>query len=154
MNKYSLTVHSGSRGFAAKVFEYHHKKALLNVNHIGYLENEDLYEYLFDMMVAQYYALLNREIIIRAIEKELKIVHSNDFISTVHNYINPNDFIIRKGAIANYDNKCIITLNMKDGVLIVHGKSNKDWNYSAPHGAGRILYKIRRLSKYNARSVF
>ena len=63
-----------------------------------------------------------------------------EFIETIHNYIDPNDHIIRKGAVRSYiGEKFIIPLNMKDGFLLCEGKSNPEWNYSAPHGAGRIM---------------
>lgn len=61
-------------------------------------------------------------------------------IHSKHNFIDPQDWIIRKGAIRAYEGeRMIIPFNMRDGLLICKGKSNADWNCSAPHGAGRIL---------------
>ena len=60
-------------------------------------------------------------------------------IRTIHNYINFTDNIIRKGAISAYRVKVLIPMNMRDGSLLCVGKGNPDWNYSAPHGAGRIM---------------
>ncbi|NIQ06230.1 MAG: RtcB family protein, partial [Candidatus Korarchaeota archaeon] len=61
-------------------------------------------------------------------------------IETTHNFIDFEDWIIRKGAIRSYkDEKMIIPFNMEDGLLICEGKSNPEWNYSAPHGAGRVF---------------
>jgi RNA-splicing ligase RtcB len=101
---------------------------------LDYLEGEDAALYLDDMRIAQNYAKYNRELILQ------EIGVSNYGIESVHNYISFKDFIIRKGAIASYKNtKIIIPLNMRDGIFICEGKSNKDWNYSAPHGSGRLF---------------
>jgi len=113
-------------------------------NKVPYLVDENMIGYLSDMIFAQYYAHLNRQIILEEICKILGIQKYNETIETIHNYIDFNDFIIRKGAIASYtDRKMIIPFNMRDGLLICKGKSNKDWNYSAPHGAGRIMSRSR-----------
>ena len=67
---------------------------------------------------------------------------------SIHNYINFSDRIIRKGAIsAHKDEKVIIPLNMRDGVILGFGKGNEDWNYSAPHGAGRIMSRAKAKEK-------
>ena len=104
-----------------------------------YLEKEAMFDYCIDMVIAQYYAKVNRETILKIISKKLNILVENSFQS-VHNFIDFEDFIIRKGAIRSYKNeKMIIPFNMRDGILIYEGKSNEDWNCSAPHGAGRVL---------------
>jgi RNA-splicing ligase RtcB len=70
-------------------------------------------------------------------------------VETIHNYISFDDHIIRKGAIASYVNqKMVIPFNMRDGLLICEGKSNNEWNNSAPHGAGRVF------SRSQAKDVF
>lgn len=95
--------------------------------------------YLFDVKVCQQFAHNNRLAIANAILKHLKIKGMDSF-DTIHNYID-KDGIIRKGAIsAHKDERVIIPMNMRDGCLIAVGKGNADWNFSAPHGAGR-LYK-------------
>jgi RNA-splicing ligase RtcB len=105
---------------------------------LAYLENEDAKEYIEDMYLCQKYASLNRKTMIDNICKELKI-QQGEKIESIHNYINPEDKIIRKGAITSYKGqKMIIPFNMRDGLLICKGKSNPEWNFSAPHGAGRI----------------
>ena len=109
----------------------------------AYLMGTDMYEYLFDMVVAQTYADWNRKIIQYAINI---FVYAEvlETINTTHNYINFKDFIIRKGAIDAYSgDKVIIPFNPVDGILICEGKSNPDWNYSAPHGAGRIMSRTQ-----------
>lgn len=104
-----------------------------------WLENEDASGYLFDMIFSQVYAEINREYMIRIIEKILKSERT-DHIHSTHNFIDFDDFIIRKGAIRSYENeRIIIPFNMRDGILICEGKSNPLWNYSAPHGAGRVM---------------
>lgn len=106
-----------------------------------YLEGDLFRMYLDDMDLCQQFAVRNRELIARKICRFLKIdfdiaVHWE----TVHNYINMEDMILRKGAIAAYqDQLVLIPVNMRDGCIIGKGKSCKEYNYSAPHGAGRIL---------------
>ena len=106
-----------------------------------YLEPPDTYEYYFDMIFAQNYAQLNRRIMLKIILRQLNIPYEDDnIIESIHNYIDFNDFILRKGAISNYtDNYCIISLNMRDGILLCRGKTNEDWNYSTAHGSGRQI---------------
>lgn len=103
-------------------------------------------QYLHDMDICQEYATLNRQTIANIILKNMFNKSINDFehFETIHNYINFNDNIIRKGSISAYkDEKVIIPLNMRDGSIIALGKGNPDWNYSAPHGAGRIMSRMK-----------
>lgn len=105
-----------------------------------FLEGEDMYSYLQDMIIAQTYAEYNHKVMSQLILKNLQSVKIEDTIHSKHNFIDPQDWIIRKGAIRAYvGERMIIPFNMRDGILICEGKSNPDWNYSAPHGAGRIL---------------
>lgn len=104
-----------------------------------YLEGKERENYLHDMKLCQEFAILNREYIFLKICKELNILAKNYF-HTIHNYINFEDNIVRKGAIsARKGERVIIPMNMKDGCIIGIGKGNEDWNYSAPHGAGRTM---------------
>jgi tRNA-splicing ligase RtcB (3'-phosphate/5'-hydroxy nucleic acid ligase) len=110
----------------------------------SYLSNENLMGYLYDMIFAQKYAEWNRDTILSLIKDKLKIKDFDEVISTIHNYIDFNDFIIRKGAISSYKgDKMIIPFNMRDGILLCEGKSNEDWNFSAPHGAGRVMSRTK-----------
>lgn len=103
-----------------------------------YLKGDDMMGYLHDMVFANIYASLNRETILNTIKGVLGISSFDETIESVHNYIDFNDFIIRKGAISSYvGQKMIIPFNMRDGLLICEGKSNSDYNFSAPHGSGR-----------------
>lgn len=105
----------------------------------GYLSDTTMCDYLYDMSIAQTYASLNRQTIIKRISYALGWKTSS-VIETVHNYINFKDLIIRKGAISAHENEIVvIPMNMADGILLCRGKGNIDWNYSAPHGAGRLF---------------
>lgn len=132
-----ITVHSGSRQFGLKSANYHQRKA--GKSPLAYLQGDDMFEYLVDLLIAQTYAAVNRIVMMQRINKALNIKETLGVITSVHNYIDFRDFIIRKGAISSYDDqKIIIPFNMEDGILICRGKSNYKWNCSAPHGAGRI----------------
>lgn len=112
-----------------------------------YLENDNFNDYMFDMVICQNFASENRNIIARKIVGFLGLNFDElEKFHTIHNYINFNDMILRKGAISAYKNeKVLIPINMKDGCIIGRGKGNEDYNYSAPHGAGRIL--SRKVAK-------
>lgn len=107
-----------------------------------YLTGEYREKYLHDMKICQEYATINREMMADIILTNLLEKGLNDFsyFETIHNYINFKDNIIRKGAISAYEGeKILIPINMRDGSIIAIGKGNPDWNYSAPHGAGRLM---------------
>ena len=106
---------------------------------LAYVEGVLFDQYLHDMKIAQKYAELNRKAIMREIIKGLKL-HVTDQFTTVHNYIDTDSMILRKGSVsARAGERLIIPINMRDGSLICTGKGNEDWNYSAPHGAGRLM---------------
>ena len=142
-DNYFLVVHSGSRNYGKCVAEYYQKKTVKGdrSESIGYLVGADYYNYLNDMNFAQVYASLNRRVILKRIVGFLKTkFEEEDIIESVHNYIDLENQIIRKGAIsAKKGEKIIIPLSMADGVLLCEGKGNEDWNCSAPHGAGRAM---------------
>lgn len=109
-----------------------------------YLSGAYLKGYLSDMVITQAYARYNHIMIHRLVSAILHEHFGIEFVNeifTTHNYIDFKDNpMIRKGAIRAYENElCIIPFNMRDGLAICRGKSNPDWNYTAPHGAGRIL---------------
>lgn len=145
-----LFIHSGSRNFGLQIAltyqdmakEFISKSGITGVQKgLEYLliDSEEGANYLHDMCVAQEFAQENRDIIAKAILQYFS-VKPLSIIKTVHNYINFDDKIVRKGAIqANKDQKVVIPFNMRDGVIIGNGKGNDEWNNSAPHGAGRIL---------------
>lgn len=99
-------------------------------------------QYLHDMNICQEYATLNRETMANIILEKLLGKSLSDFshFTTIHNYINFKDNIIRKGSISAYEGeRVLIPINMRDGSILAVGKGNPDWNYSAPHGAGRLM---------------
>ncbi len=105
-----------------------------------FLKGNDMFEYLVDMVIAQTYAEFNHQAMAHSIFVGLRNIEAVEKIHSMHNFIDTCDWIIRKGAIRAYEGeRMIIPFNMRDGLLICEGKSNVDWNYSAPHGAGRIL---------------
>lgn len=125
--------------------EQQRRKNLLHLGSSPYLEGELLENYLNDIQVADRYAHLSRKIMLDNIVKAMNWTVDFEFDS-VHNNIDIENGIIRKGATsAQKDELLIIPLNMRDGSLICRGLGNSDWNYSAPHGAGRML--SRRAAK-------
>ena len=107
--------------------------------HLAYVEGVLFDNYIHDMKLTQEYAKLNRETIADIIVSKMNL-HPVDGFDTIHNYIDIDNMVLRKGSIsAQSGEKVIIPMNMRDGSLICLGKGNPDWNYSAPHGAGRIM---------------
>ncbi len=95
--------------------------------------------YIHDMKIVQKYAELNRQAMTDEILKGMKL-HEEESFTTVHNYIDTDSMILRKGAVsAQKGERLLIPINMRDGSLICIGKGNDDWNCSAPHGAGRLM---------------
>lgn len=119
--------------------KYTKKKLSNDEKALAYLSGEDMLDYLNDMKISQEYATINRETILEIIIKEMNL-KSLDIFTTIHNYIDIKNMILRKGAVsAQKDELLLIPINMRDGSLLCKGKGNSEWNYSAPHGAGRIL---------------
>jgi RNA-splicing ligase RtcB len=119
-----------------------------------YLLGENMIGYLFDMIFAQKYAEWNRSTMLNIIQSILNINKFDEVISTVHNYIDVKDMIIRKGAISSYvGQKMIIPFNQKDGILLCEGKSNEDWLNSGPHGSGRKESRSKAKEKYSVEEV-
>ena len=106
---------------------------------LAYLEGELLEQYLHDMKIAQRFAELNRRAMMDVIIKGMHF-HVVDQFTTIHNYIDIEKMILRKGAVsAQAGEKLLIPINMRDGSLICTGKGSEEWNFSAPHGAGRLF---------------
>ena len=129
--------------------EYKQSKPKLP-NELCYLEGKYREIYLHDMRICQEYASLNRCYIAREILNKMNINIYIPHFETVHNYISFEDNIVRKGAIsAKEGEKVLIPINMRDGSIIAIGKGNKDWNNSAPHGAGRIMSRRKAKETFN-----
>lgn len=130
------------------------QQALLDVNNkyngktklpqdLCYLEGDLRKQYLHDMLICQAFATHNRKYIASVILEHMNLVEKYNF-HTIHNYISFDDNIIRKGAIsARKGKRVLIPINMRDGCIIGIGKGNDDWNQSAPHGAGRIMSRVK-----------
>lgn len=104
-----------------------------------YVYGKYLNDYLFDVEICQKFACRNREKIAEILIKSAGLKAGESF-HTIHNYIDTGEMILRKGAIAAHKGeKVLIPINMRDGSVLAVGKGNPDWNYSAPHGAGRIM---------------
>lgn len=152
-----LVIHTGSRNLGLRVAELYQKKAYNAVGgrkqteipyELAYLTGEEKDDYLYDMAFMQRFAELNRRIIKEVILDGLKL-HEADSFTTIHNYIDTDAMILRKGAVsAKKDERLLIPMNMRDGSLICTGLGNEDWNCSAPHGAGR------RFSRTEAENSF
>ena len=106
---------------------------------LAYVSGSLLEQYLHDMKIVQRYAQLNRQAMMDEIIKGMKF-HVAEQFTTIHNYIDTEAMILRKGAVsAKKGERLLIPINMRDGSLICVGKGNDDWNQSAPHGAGRLM---------------
>lgn len=112
---------------------------------LAYVEGDLLNDYMHDMDITQRYATLNRETMAHIIVEGLGLdVDWDATYHTIHNYIDIEHGILRKGSVsAQEDERLIIPMNMRDGSLICIGKGNPDWNYSAPHGAGRLMSRTK-----------
>ena len=106
---------------------------------LAYVSGELFEQYIHDMKIVQRYAMLNRQAMVDEIVRAMGF-HVEEQFTTVHNYIDTEAMILRKGAVsAKAGEKLLIPINMRDGSLICVGKGNEDWNLSAPHGAGRLM---------------
>ena len=104
-----------------------------------YVSGKYLEEYLYDVEICQNFAKRNRELMAEIILERTGMTNLESF-HTIHNYIDVDEMILRKGAIAAHSGeKVLIPINMRDGSVLAVGKGNPEWNYSAPHGAGRLM---------------
>lgn len=110
---------------------------------LAYVEGELFDQYLHDMTIAQRFAELNRQAMMDVIVNKMGF-HVEEQFTTIHNYIDVNQKILRKGSVsAQAGERLLIPINMRDGSLLCTGKGNEDWNYSAPHGAGRLMSRAK-----------
>lgn len=115
---------------------------------LAYVSGDLFEQYINDMKIVQNYAAVNRQAMIDDIVKGMKL-HVEKQFTTIHNYIDINKMILRKGAVsADKGEIFLIPINMRDGSLICVGKGNEDWNYSAPHGAGRLMSRTEAKNSY------
>ena len=122
---------------------------------LAYVEGGLFDDYIHDMKIIQHFAVLNRKAMMEIVLQGMKVTPVETF-TTIHNYIDTETMILRKGAVsAQKGEKLLIPINMRDGSLICVGKGNEDWNQSAPHGAGRLMsrktaFKVLSMEQYRA----
>lgn len=142
-----LVIHSGSRHLGVEICDFYMKAAQKDLSDRGisvpyplaYVEGHLMDAYLHDMKIAQAFADLNRKAMVDVILKGMGL-HTEEQFTTIHNYIDLEHKILRKGAVsARAGEKLLIPINMRDGSLLCTGLGNEDWNCSAPHGAGRLM---------------
>lgn len=123
-----------------KKFDYEYKtNSETTPKELCYLEGYPARQYKHDMGLCQQFAVENRWNIMRAILDNMGL-HEDGWFQTIHNYIDLKNNIVRKGAIsASFGEMVLIPMNMRDGCILGVGRGNADWNYSAPHGAGRVM---------------
>lgn len=159
-NNIYVVVHSGSRHLGVEVAKYYQEEAYRCLNQsrkleieqykrteipkqLAYVEGNLFEDYIHDMKLVQQFAMLNRKAMIEEIIQGMKLKVVEEF-STIHNYIDMEAMILRKGAVsAKEGEQLLIPINMRDGSLICIGKGNAEWNYSAPHGAGRLISRAK-----------
>lgn len=111
----------------------------------AYVQGRLFEDYIHDMKIIQRFAILNRQAMVSVIMEKMGL-HEVERFTTIHNYIDTEAMILRKGAVsAKAGEKLLIPINMRDGSLICVGKGNPEWNYSAPHGAGRLMSRTAAL---------
>ena len=153
-----IIIHSGSRYLGKAVCDSYMKKGCENLKQTGgnipyeltWIDGSLKDDYLHDMAIVVDFARINRMAILDEIVKGMKW-KTGEPVSCAHNYIDTGSEspIIRKGAIsAQKGEQVIIPINMRDGVILGKGKGNADWNYSAPHGAGRIMSREQVMANY------
>ncbi|MCL2326415.1 MAG: RtcB family protein [Proteobacteria bacterium] len=142
-----LVVHSGSRHLGTEVANLYQQAAIQQCQrsasaiptHLAYATGSLFNDYIHDMKIVQRFAVLNRQAMVEVILSAMGLTKVDAF-TTIHNYIDTDNMIMRKGAIAaNAGLRVLIPINMRDGSLVCLGKGNGNWNQSAPHGAGRLM---------------
>ena len=115
---------------------------------LAYCQGELMEDYIHDMKIIQRFAMLNRKAMMDELIRGMKLKVEEEF-TTIHNYIDTEAMILRKGAVsAKKGERLLIPVNMRDGSLICVGKGNEEWNFSAPHGAGRLMSRRKAKESY------
>lgn len=137
--------------------DYEHENNTKVPRELAYLVGQDFDDYIHDMQLTQQHAAINRKCIAGTIIAKMGLhsvskdcCYDENCFDTIHNYIDCDNMILRKGSVsAELGEWLIIPMNMRDGSLICIGKGNPDWNYSAPHGAGRIMSRSQAKDRVN-----
>lgn len=150
-----FVIHSGSRNLGKQVAQYYQNEATKSMDkqgrdkNLAFVSGTLFDDYLHDMSLVQQYADLNRRAMADVVTKKMRWKIKDRF-TTIHNYIDMNAMILRKGAIsAKKGERILIPINMRDGSLICTGKGNEDWNFSAPHGAGRLMSRSKAKRSFS-----
>lgn len=115
---------------------------------LAYVSGTLFQEYIHDMAIVQRFAALNRQAMMDEILKGMKL-HVEEQFTTIHNYIDMDHMILRKGSVSAMEGeRLLIPINMRDGSLLCTGKGNEDWNFSAPHGAGRLMSRSQAKQSF------
>jgi len=153
-----IVIHSGSRHMGKEIAEYYQAEAWRQLEKkagddiprdLAYASGGLFDDYINDMNITQRFALLNRKAMMDVIVRGLDIPEDacRERFSTIHNYIDTEQMILRKGAVsARRGEKLIIPINMRDGSIVCEGLGNPDWNHSAPHGAGRLMSRTKAFA--------
>ena len=133
---------------ALKAFNSEHEELTATIpEDLCFLSGEHLADYLHDVEICQRFARRNREMMAEILLEKAGIVAGEAF-HTIHNYIDTEEMILRKGAIAAHaGEKVLIPINMRDGSVLAVGKGNPEWNFSAPHGAGRLMSRRSAMAQ-------
>lgn len=116
---------------------------------LAYVSGQMFEDYIHDMAIVQRFSQLNRQAMMDTMLTEQGLTETERF-ETIHNYIDMESMILRKGAVsAKLGERLLIPINMRDGSLICTGKGNPEWNYSAPHGAGRLMSRSKAKETLN-----
>lgn len=150
-----IVVHSGSRHLGNEAANLYQEEACKSLNNnpdipkdLAYVSDNIFRDYIHDMKIVQQFAELNRKAMIQELAEGMNLEIIEQF-TTIHNFIDTEEMILRKGAVsAQKDEKLLIPINMRDGSLICVGKGNPDWNYSAPHGAGRLMSRTKAKNSF------
>jgi len=154
-----VVVHSGSRHIGNEVAQHYQNMAVKQLNwspkrktvpkDLTYVSGDLFDDYIHDMKLIQRFADLNRQAMMEVVLRKMGLTKVDAF-TTVHNYIDTESMILRKGATsAQKGERLLVPINMRDGSLICVGKGNPDWNCSAPHGAGRIMSRKAAFGQLN-----
>ena len=115
---------------------------------LAYVEGELFQQYIHDMRIIQRFAALSRQAMADEILRGLRL-HAEESFTTIHTYLDTDAMSLRKGAVsAKAGELLLIPINMRDGSLICRGRGNEDWNYSAPHGAGRLMSRAEAKQSF------
>lgn len=161
---YWLNLHCGSRNFGHRMATFYQKKAeeykIADIKDLSYLDRGSEYfnSYLKCSEACFHFVSINHRLILSALRNYLTgsegLIDSDDIVFTPHNYIELDNMIVRKGAVAAYKNQTfLVPFNMRDGIGIFKGKGNEDYNYSAPHGCGRLMSRSQAKKRLNLDDV-